>query len=140
MYLSVELNGGQCCLTNEICSFQYVGYPNRWAFANGEGTTHQEAAAAVIKRIKEKVHSGEDEFEDQYEGSQVFFFWFKKTRDYRGDLPENWEFEELRQELLKEDKVTCLGEFDNSNSNNHLIGYMWQIDLEGTRRNDADED
>ena len=142
MYLLLDKTDGHCCLTQEVCNFRYSntagGY---YTFISGQGDTHAAAAADAIAQLKSKVqNAGHGDFKNQYDGSQVFFFWFKKPRDYKGNFADQWEYEELRQELLKQDNVTELGEFLNSNSDNKLLGYMWTLDLENNRDDDEDYD
>lgn len=132
-------NGRQCCVSDEIGNFLLEKGARQTFRASGK--TSEEAAKNLLASIVEKVSTGEDTHEPwEYDGQAVRYFWFKKGRDYKGNYPAEYEFEELRKEVQNYPNVVKLGEYINANTGNMVDGYMIVIDCKANSYEEDDED
>ena len=66
------------------------------------------------------------ELKDYYQSGIVFQIWFKRGKiDYRGNLADTFDNEDVREEVLKIPGVQKLHTGINPNSSNEIEGYMW---------------
>lgn len=132
-------NDADCCIQSEVGNFNTWG--ERHDHFHAEGKTEEEVGKNMLNLIISTTQEKSECYDTyDYDGVQIKFFWFKDPRNYKGGHGGKYQFDGLRQAVMKHEWAKHIGTYINANTGNKMDGWMLVIPCEKQEREDEDED